>query len=129
MTAMQHVPAKLRAMPVLNDYTYGGYLTFIGVRPYIDGRADMYGDEFVSDFMSLIHTAEADHLQKTLDKNKVAWTIFSKGDVMVQGMDNRPGWHRLFANNYTVVHVRDDIIPPPPGPKPPPPKDEASDDE
>jgi hypothetical protein len=127
-TAMQHVPASLRAMPVLNDYTYGGYLTFIGVKPYIDGRADMYGDEFVSDFMSLIHTAAPDHLQKTLDKYHVAWTIFSKGDVMVQGMDQRPGWHRLYADNYAIVHVRDDVIPPPPDLKPPAKDEDAGDD-
>lgn len=128
-TAMKMVPKSLAAMPVLNDYSYGGYLTFVGVKPYIDGRADMYGDEFVTDFMSLIHTGEATHLQKTLDKYHVAWTIFSKNDIMVTGMDARPGWHRLYADNNTVVHVRDDVIAPPAGLNPPPaPKPDADDD-
>jgi hypothetical protein len=113
-SAMRHVPKSLAAMPVLNDYSMGGYLTFIGVKPYIDGRADMYGDEFVSDFMKLIHAAEPSHLQRLLDRYHIAWTIFSKDDVMVAGMDQRPGWHRLYADGTAVVHVRNDIIPPPP---------------
>ena len=41
VTALAHVPAALRAEPVLNDYDFGGYLIFQGVRPYIDGRTDM----------------------------------------------------------------------------------------
>ncbi len=49
ITALAHVPAALRSEPVLNDYDFGGYLIFQGVRPYIDGRADMYGDAFVAD--------------------------------------------------------------------------------
>ncbi|MDB5441025.1 MAG: hypothetical protein JWM33_3452, partial [Caulobacteraceae bacterium] len=111
-SALRHVPKAVQAMPVLNDYSMGGYLTFMGVRPYIDGRADMYGDPFVSDFMKLIHAAEPTHLQRVLDKYKIAWTIFSKDDVMVAGMDQRPGWHRLYADGTAVVHVRNDIIPP-----------------
>jgi hypothetical protein len=31
---------------VLNTYGFGGYLIFSGVRPFIDGRSDMYGDAF-----------------------------------------------------------------------------------
>jgi hypothetical protein len=37
------VPPELRAKPVLNDYGFGGYLIWSGVRPFIDGRADTYG--------------------------------------------------------------------------------------
>ena len=33
-----------RRKPVLNDYAFGGYLIWSHVRPFIDGRADMYGD-------------------------------------------------------------------------------------
>ena len=45
--AMRHVPSALRAEPVLNDYTYGGVLIFQGIRPFIDSRADLYGDAFI----------------------------------------------------------------------------------
>ena len=56
--AFAHVPASLAAMPVLNEYNFGGFLIFNGVRPFIDGRADMYGDKFLEDYAELI-TAES----------------------------------------------------------------------
>ena len=41
------VPPQLRSQPVLNGYSMGGPLILSGIRPYIDGRGDMYGDELV----------------------------------------------------------------------------------
>ena len=32
---------------MLNYYSFGGPLILSGIRPYIDGRGDMYGDRFV----------------------------------------------------------------------------------
>ena len=32
-----------KAGPVLNDYDFGGYLDFVGIAPFIDGRAELYG--------------------------------------------------------------------------------------
>ncbi len=43
ISALAAVPPTLRAEPVLNAYGFGGYLIWSGVRPFIDGRADMYG--------------------------------------------------------------------------------------
>ena len=45
--AIAAVPASLRDRPVLNSYSFGGPLILAGIRPDIDGRADMYGDTFV----------------------------------------------------------------------------------
>ena len=32
---------------MFNDYSFGGWLVFKGVRPFIDGRSDMYGDDLL----------------------------------------------------------------------------------
>ena len=32
--------------PVLNDYDFGGYLTFRGIPTFIDGRTLLFGKEF-----------------------------------------------------------------------------------
>ena len=47
------VPADLRTKPVFNAYGFGGPLILAGIKPYIDGRADMYGDRFVLDFVDM----------------------------------------------------------------------------
>ena len=47
IAALAAVPPALRGEPVLNGYGFGGYLIGAGVRPFVDGRADMYGDAFL----------------------------------------------------------------------------------
>jgi len=34
------------ARPILNDYAFGGYLDFVGIPPFIDGRGELYGAAF-----------------------------------------------------------------------------------
>jgi len=50
---LAHVPPELRLQPVFNEYSFGGPLILAGIRPYIDGRADMYGDAFVADYTTI----------------------------------------------------------------------------
>ena len=44
------VPAGLRSQPVFNEYSFGGPLILAGIKPYIDGRAEIYGDDFVENY-------------------------------------------------------------------------------
>jgi hypothetical protein len=108
MTAVRHVPAALAQQPVLNDYGVGGYLIFAGVRPYIDGRADMYGDKFVADYMQLLRKPQSEDVRRILEANRIAWTIFKPGDLMTGAMDRQPGWRRLYADKWAVIHIRSD---------------------
>ena len=43
------------AGPVLNDYNYGDYLMFAGIKTFIDGRADMFGDPFIKRYYEATH--------------------------------------------------------------------------
>ena len=49
-----HVPASLVHAPVLNEYAFGGYLIFNDVRPFIDSRAELYGDRFLARYGRII---------------------------------------------------------------------------
>ena len=105
ITAMNHVPRALAAQPVLNDYGFGGYLIYDGVRPFIDGRADMYGDRYFGDFIAAVSPDDA-KLKAMLDRYDVAWTVFPPKEPVVKAMDRQPGWRRLYADKFAVVHVR-----------------------
>ncbi len=106
IAALQAVPPALRAEPALNDYAFGGYLIWAKVKPFIDGRADMYGDAFL-DLYGKIAGGDADALEATLKRYAVAWTIFAPNQRVVALMDRAPGWRRLYADRYAVVHVRE----------------------
>jgi hypothetical protein len=110
IAALDHVPAGLRAQPVFNAYGFGGYLISQGVRPFIDGRTDMYGDAFTNAFFRADQPDLAT-LDALLTRWKVAWTILAANDPTVAVMDRRPGWRRLYADRYAVVHVREGALP------------------
>jgi hypothetical protein len=103
--ALAAVPAALARQPVLNAYNFGGYLIFKGVRPFIDGRADMYGDAFVARYVALRSEPPA-ALGRDLSVLRVAWTLLEPSDPLVGRLDRLPGWRRLYGDAYGVVHVR-----------------------
>ncbi|MBU6298029.1 MAG: hypothetical protein KJS68_07270 [Alphaproteobacteria bacterium] len=105
-TAFASVPASLVHTPVLNDYAFGGYLIFNDVRPFIDSRAELYGGKFIGRYLQMIHPDKA-LLAAALAKYHVRWTIFAAGNPAVGAMDAMAGWHRLYADRWAVVHVRD----------------------
>ena len=110
VAALQHVPAPLAAQPVFNDYGFGGYLIWKGVRPFIDGRSDMYGDAFTQAYFKAEQPDPA-ALDALLGRWKITWTLLAASDPVVAVMDRRPGWRRLYADRYAVVHVRDGALP------------------
>ena len=75
-TALAHVPRFVRETPVLNDYAFGGYLIWNGVKPFIDSRADLYGDIFLDNYAAITQP-DKDALAASLAYYHVRWTIFS----------------------------------------------------
>ena len=102
VTALAHVPAALRSQPVLNSYDFGGYLIFQGVRPYIDGRADMYGDAFVADD-DLIQRANPAAIDRAISHYNIRWAIVPPNIYLTGALDARPGWRRIYADKTAVV--------------------------
>jgi len=104
VSALAAVPAALAHQPVLNDYDFGGYLIFKGVRPYIDGRADMYGDDFVAEDSQIQLANQAD-LDGALAKHHIAWSIMAPGRPVVAAL-TRMGWRQVYADRYAVVQTK-----------------------
>jgi len=104
VSALAAVPAALIRQPVLNDYDFGGYLIFKGVRPYIDGRADMYGDDFVAEDSQIQLANQAD-LDGALAKHHIAWSIMAPGRPVVAAL-TRMGWRQVYADRYAVVQTK-----------------------
>jgi hypothetical protein len=104
---LDRLPPSLRARPVLNDYSLGGSLIYNGLRPFIDSRADLYGDAFLTRYRRII-VPDRVELASTLSEYGIAWTIFPAGNPLVTVLDQQPGWRRLVEENGLVVHTRND---------------------
>ena len=105
VSALSHVPPALRAQPVLNDYNFGGYLIFQGVRPYIDGRTDMY-DAFVADD-DQIQAGDPSATERAIARYKIRWAIIRPDRPLAALLARTPGWRRTYADKYAVVLAKD----------------------
>jgi hypothetical protein len=105
MAALAHVPQALRRQPVLNEYGMGGFLIFNHVPVFIDGRADMYGDDYFGAYVDALKPDPV-KLKALLDRYKVRWTILRAENPALPTMDAMPGWKRLYADKWAVVHVK-----------------------
>jgi hypothetical protein len=97
--------------PVFHEYGWGGFLIYRGIAPFIDGRAEMYGDEFMKTYVEALELRTSDALPKLLDRYHVRWTLLPPGMPAVALLDHLPGWRRLYSDDIAVVHVRSDVPP------------------
>jgi hypothetical protein len=88
---------------VLNSIRFGGYLMFVGIPTFVDGRADLFGDAFLAhDAAASLGVGNA--LPDLLDRYAIAWTLFEPQSPAVGLLDHQPGWERVYTDAYAVVH-------------------------
>jgi hypothetical protein len=91
---------------VLNSYSWGGYLAYSGVPPFIDGRSDMYGDAFMHEWAQAMSLRTPQALERLLTRYAVRWTLLEPGTPAVALLDHLPGWRRVYADDVAVIHAR-----------------------
>ncbi len=100
------VPKPLRDQPVLNGYVMGGPLILAGIRPYVDGRSDMYGDQLIVDYKRI---AEGDQptVEATVRRWNIRWAILPpRYKKLVALLDRSPEWRRIYMDKIGSIYVR-----------------------
>jgi hypothetical protein len=101
------VPPELRSQPVLNGYSMGGPLILSGIRPYIDGRGDMYGDALVVGF-SRIARGDGQTFAEAVRRWNIRWAMVpSESKGLIALLDRTPGWRRIHRDQVGAIYVRD----------------------
>ena len=108
VSALAAVPADLRAKPVFNSLADGGFLILSGVKPFIDGRFDMYPKAHVDDYLAA-SAGEPGAARRVLDAHAVAWTILQPGAKLADWLDHEPEWRRLYADSTAIIYAREDL--------------------
>jgi hypothetical protein len=91
--------------PVLNSESFGGYLIFCGVPTFIDGRIDMYGDDFLARYVAL-ENGDAATLETLLDQYRITWTLLDPRQGAAAVMMHLPGWRRVYDDPHAVIYAR-----------------------
>ena len=100
-----HLPANL-----LNDYTFGGYMIwrlYPEYQVYVDGRADLYGDTFLAEYLE-IYDGERDP-RPFLDRNRINTVILApnaKLATLLRMLSIQGPWRLAFEDAHAAIFVR-----------------------
>jgi hypothetical protein len=92
---------------VFNDYNFGGYMIWVGQPTFVDGRAELYGPDFLRRYhRAVVALVDAADLTRLLDEYDIDATLLSPRLPAVAWFDLNPAWKRLYADDLAVVHIR-----------------------
>ena len=91
---------------LFNGESFGGYLAFAGIPVFIDGRAEMYGNDFLANYVAA-EGGDRAALPALLAQYRVGWTLLPPSVGAVAALDRMADWHRVYADEWAVIHVRD----------------------
>ncbi len=85
---------------------WGGYVIWeLPSNPvYIDGRIDMYGDEFVHEFLRIRQGAT--DWRGPFDRYRVQIVLVQPGTLLARELGEAPDWQRVYEDKMSVAFVR-----------------------
>ncbi len=103
--AIQWIKVNRPAGHLFNSYNWGGYLIW-ALRDYpvfIDGRADLYGDEIIGEWWAIM--AGGEMAQELLDEWGVNLILVEANWQGVNGLSEY-GWELLYQDEMSVIYGR-----------------------
>jgi hypothetical protein len=97
--------AKLKG-PVFNAYEFGGFLIQAGIPTFIDGRAELFGGDFIKRYADAVNLRGEEPLEQLLDRYKIEWTFLSKDQPANKLLERLPGWRLAYGDDAATVFVR-----------------------
>lgn len=94
------------AGPVLNAYDFGGYLVYVEVPTFIDGRTELFEPAFMLGTDAALRLERLDILEELLDDYEIGAVLLPPGAPAVAYLDRLPDWERAYADEVAVLHVR-----------------------
>lgn len=99
---------RRHAQRIFSTAPIGGYLITRNIKTFIDGRAELYGEQFVLDYYDAIDGKSMETLLRLLETYRIDATLLNTTTPAAQIMDHLPGWKRIHTDDIAVVHVRND---------------------
>ena len=107
VAAVDFIQAQQLPRPVYNRYGWGGYLIFRlypQYRVYADGRADVYGDEFL---FQMVNTYDG-HAgwREPLDRYQIRTVLISPDVPLASLLRSDPEWQKVYEDNQAVIFTK-----------------------
>ncbi len=92
---------------MFNDYDFGGYIIYSAYPAYkvfIDGRADVYGDEKLREYYGVARLETG--WETVLTKYRINWIIFSTASPLSRCLAWNNGWRIIYSDKVATIFVR-----------------------
>lgn len=96
--------AGLAKAPGYNSYNWGGYLIWRGLPVFVDGRADVYGDDFLFYYLKAFE-AQDDWYQPLQDFD-VQYVLMERASPLAIVLSVSPQWDEAYADEIAQIFVR-----------------------
>jgi hypothetical protein len=91
---------------VLNDLPFGGYLISRGVPVFVDGRAELYGEQFEMAYFRALDLRDVNVFLDLLKAYDIDAVLLTPTTPAVTLLDHLDGWQRAYADENAVLHIR-----------------------
>ncbi len=89
---------------LLNDYDWGGFLIWRGEKVFIDGRADVYGDDFFNQYSQLYHGQVP--AAGVLNSYEIRRVLIRSDSPLATWLETSAEWSKLYQDRQAIVFVR-----------------------
>jgi hypothetical protein len=99
---VQHHPSG----NIFNTYGWGGYLIwrlYPEYQVYIDGRADVYGDSFINDYLRI--EAGEPSWETSLSLDGVRIVLIERGSLLARDLRQSADWEIAFSDEQSVMFI------------------------
>ena len=92
---------------MFNNDEYGDYMIFAawpGYRVFMDGRSDMYGERFGSDYLRVANAYLG--WKEILEKYNITWVLFDTDSALTAALLEQRDWQAIYSDNTATVFVK-----------------------
>lgn len=94
---------------MFNNDEFGDYIIFAAwpaYRVYIDGRSDMYGEQYGADYLKLAHALPG--WKEILKKHGIDWIIFDTVSPLTAALQEQDDWRAIYSDPVATIFVKND---------------------
>jgi hypothetical protein len=107
VAAVEFMRKERPPQPIFNEYAWGGYLIWKlspDYRVYIDGRADVYGDRFLEEFLKT-HDG-INNWRAPLDRYQIRTVMIEPGAPLANLLREDASWNKVFEDQQAIIFVK-----------------------
>lgn len=91
-----------------NSYNWGGYLIWRGIPVFVDGRADVYGDEFLHTYRLTYDLTN--QWQRPLEDYDVEYVLVESSNSLGTLLDSSEDWQQVYSDDVAIIYLRVDTL-------------------